>query len=124
MAKERNNRYATPSLAKTDVERVLNGEAPISNPPNISPVPRPPRGHSPAVPAAAPHGADKTTINEAKAVDRTSTRNNHRSRRMGWSVILLVAGIVWLIGIILMIWLIRDVRDQQPQPPTSQSPEL
>ena len=123
MAKDRNHRYATPTIARDDVERVLRGEAPIANPPNLSPVPRPPRSTPPSV-HKSPETHKPHEV-EPRASERSPSRRSHRSRRLSWSVILLFAGIVWLIGILLMIWLIRDVRSQQQTPPPSnQAPTL
>jgi serine/threonine protein kinase len=115
MAKDRHHRYATPETAKQDVERVLNGEAPVANPPNTSPLPRPPR--TPRTPDQGPPTTAKAPEEQRKP-DRSSSRRGHR-RRMRWSLIMFWAGIVWLIGIILMIWLIRELRSS-PKPASEQ----
>jgi eukaryotic-like serine/threonine-protein kinase len=113
MAKDRKERYATPAAALEDVIRLLRGEHPLAN-----------------VPAAIPVVSPRAAIAGAEAVGSTSNQPRHGARRPPpasgesrphrqgpplWSIILLVSGVLWLSGIVLMIWFVQDVRrDQLP----------
>jgi eukaryotic-like serine/threonine-protein kinase len=111
MAKDRSKRYATPKAALDDVERVLRGEAPLATPP------------APAAPQlrTARLGPYKTTApnsdaNAAEAKPRFA---------LSWSLIFLLAGLVWLICLLLLIWLIQDLKGQRSSAePTSAEPAI
>ncbi len=117
MAKDRNNRYATPAEALQDVERVLSGEAPLANPPNTAPVPRPPR--QPREPQNNPPASNPSE--QRPAVDRSALRRRVR-RRMKWTMILLITGIVWLVGILLMIWFFQSINGSKSESETQNQP--
>jgi serine/threonine-protein kinase len=120
MAKERKDRYATPAVALEDVTRLLRGEQPLAS-----------------VPAATPVVSPRAAIAGAEAVGATSAPPRHGARRHQspahgeprqprqrpplWSIILLISGILWVTGILLMIWFVQDMRrHQQPVPTQSE----
>jgi eukaryotic-like serine/threonine-protein kinase len=111
MAKDRAKRYATPLAARQDIERVLRGEAPLATSINTAPQLRSSRAIG-AKPSAKP------SADEAASVPRPRFA-------LSWSLIFLLAGVVWLVSLLLLIWLIQDLKSQRNGsdnnvPPTTQ----
>jgi serine/threonine-protein kinase len=115
MAKERKDRYKTPAAAAEDVARLLRGEMPLAAAPAATPV-APPR---PGVVSAArpPSVPPQPAPGPAEP-----TRASRHPPPPLWSIILLLSGLVWLAGMLLMIWFVRDLRDHRPPSPHLDQP--
>ncbi|HET6197755.1 MAG TPA: serine/threonine-protein kinase, partial [Acetobacteraceae bacterium] len=141
MAKDRRGRYATPAEALEDVLRHLRGEPALAlamhatptrapTPTRPAPVTKPPAAAQ--AQSAQPQPAQAAAaLPPAPAVDQPPLRAPapaaaaatpqsivapRRKMRLLWPILLVISGVVWVVGIAMMISFINNITTPPPRP--------